>query len=284
LDEGDVLHQEEFQPIQGVDLDSVFDPWMRAKTLLVAIQKILQNLVVPIPHIPGKGETYYIIHPVLKTFAIRISDKYGKSSKESWNPLIISDYEYTKENRIQNVHKYSFSPFGFDFLQLYHADRNKSLKSIEFKMDQQFPENFSQFDNLVIGCCQTPFSTSTSEILRQLLIKIYQEVPIDEIKKRADPWVKKYEVFKRLYTVYDDKFRKASKDCNEIIAYVLLGLICLKIFEISRNFKFLSTALKISDCVCSVMESISSDPTKVLAWCFLQFERTILSKLAKSLE
>lgn len=92
LDEGETLTQRSFLPVRGVDIDNIFDPWMRAQTLVTAIKSYIvlklnlssPNLFqehdkkfTPVPQ-GGEGETYFIIHPVLKTIAINVANKFGE--------------------------------------------------------------------------------------------------------------------------------------------------------------------------------------------------------------
>jgi len=41
LDEGEVLLQKEYVPMKNIDIDAVFDPWMRADTLCHTILSYL---------------------------------------------------------------------------------------------------------------------------------------------------------------------------------------------------------------------------------------------------
>lgn len=132
LDEGEIIHQQEFKPTKGVNIDSIFDPWMRAVTLVTAIKSyVAQQTFKPTP-LQGDGENYFVIHPVLKSLAIKVAQNHGTeiTPMPTWTPPVVSDYEYTKENRIQNVHKYSFSPFGDPFLKCYAEDRLVAMKKL----------------------------------------------------------------------------------------------------------------------------------------------------------
>ena len=70
LDTGDIIFQKKFEKPSHQYLDEVFDPYIRSETLveLIKINKLSssnftkQNVT--------DGETYYIIHPVLKHIAI----------------------------------------------------------------------------------------------------------------------------------------------------------------------------------------------------------------------
>lgn len=45
LDEGETLVQKEFAPVRGVDIDNIFDPWMRAQALVAAVKHYVVRLL-----------------------------------------------------------------------------------------------------------------------------------------------------------------------------------------------------------------------------------------------
>ena len=70
LDTGDIIHQKTFEKPQHKFLDEVYDPYIRSETLVdVTSQNLLykQDFKRQNSH---EGETYFIIHPVLKHIAI----------------------------------------------------------------------------------------------------------------------------------------------------------------------------------------------------------------------
>ena len=70
LDTGNIIYQKKFQKPNHKYLDDVFDPYIRSETLI----ELLKNKTIPftesIKQNPLDGETYHIIHPVLKHIAI----------------------------------------------------------------------------------------------------------------------------------------------------------------------------------------------------------------------
>ncbi len=71
LDSGKILRSEEFNPPKGVDLDYVFDPWMRSVTMVNILNDL--NFIKEVKLHENKSqnsEMYYIIHPVLKHISI----------------------------------------------------------------------------------------------------------------------------------------------------------------------------------------------------------------------
>ena len=70
LDTGDIIFQKNFEKPTHQFIDDVYDPYIRSETLL----EVLKNHLIENTHFqkqnPNEGETYYIIHPVLKHIAI----------------------------------------------------------------------------------------------------------------------------------------------------------------------------------------------------------------------
>jgi len=227
LDEGPVIHQQEFEPVRGVNIDSIFDPWMRAQTLISAIRIFQDTGKFPTTPQTEGGETYFVIHPVIKSLAIDLATKHGTPSESTWSPPAVASYEYTCENRIKNVHRYSFSPFGPEFVRLYHADREKALQTLLIK---ELGSDLPTLPSLLEG---QSFESKSSIALKNLLIAY----TVEQAQEVANPWIKKYEVFKRLYTAYDEKFRKASENCDEVVSYILLGIVCLNLFQKNKKFQ-----------------------------------------------
>jgi methionyl-tRNA formyltransferase len=92
IDEGVILHKKEFSlPAQNEDIDYYYDSFIRADVLFETLHKIQQgNGKVEVePQVPESGDSYYIIHPVLKHLAIMkvkgITPKLGFNSKLSNN-------------------------------------------------------------------------------------------------------------------------------------------------------------------------------------------------------
>lgn len=77
IDCGDILFTRSYPiPPQPVDFDMVVDPLIRAETLLTWLNEINGDIsgAATNPQNPADGNTYYIIHPVLKHLAIKRID------------------------------------------------------------------------------------------------------------------------------------------------------------------------------------------------------------------
>lgn len=72
IDEGAVIVQDTFQlPSEKVDIDYIYEPYVRSKVLLKAIDEYLEQGILPARQQRQEGaETYFIIHPLLKHIAL----------------------------------------------------------------------------------------------------------------------------------------------------------------------------------------------------------------------
>jgi methionyl-tRNA formyltransferase len=69
IDKGDVVLIEDHPPPTATNVDVLYDPAVRARTLLGAVQKIARDGPVGEPQ-AGQEPAYYVVHPVLKHIAL----------------------------------------------------------------------------------------------------------------------------------------------------------------------------------------------------------------------
>ena len=70
LDTGDIIFQKKFEKPSHPYLDEIFDPYIRSETLIEVIKTNRLSSSNFIKQDVTSGETYYIIHPVLKHISI----------------------------------------------------------------------------------------------------------------------------------------------------------------------------------------------------------------------
>jgi len=73
IDEGRVIFRKKYTPINQVDIDYIQDPMVRANVLLESLKVLIGNHLdeVSLEQDKTLGNTYRVIHPVLKSFALR---------------------------------------------------------------------------------------------------------------------------------------------------------------------------------------------------------------------
>ena len=70
LDTGDIIYQKTFEKPQHKFLDEIYDPYIRSETLVDIVSQNLLNKQNFKKQNIHEGETYFIIHPVLKHIAV----------------------------------------------------------------------------------------------------------------------------------------------------------------------------------------------------------------------
>ena len=70
LDTGDIVYQKKFNKPDHIFVDDVFDPYIRSETLVELIKKDILKKNNYKKQNPLDGETFFIIHPVLKHISI----------------------------------------------------------------------------------------------------------------------------------------------------------------------------------------------------------------------
>jgi methionyl-tRNA formyltransferase len=70
LDTGDIIYQKKFLKPNHIYIDEIFDPFIRSETMIDVIQKNLIKKSKFLKQNMLQGETYFIIHPVLKHISI----------------------------------------------------------------------------------------------------------------------------------------------------------------------------------------------------------------------
>jgi len=73
LDQGNIIARTKMSPIKGIDLDYVLDPLLRAYVLIQALDVIASKKTggKALVQNPTDGNTYQVIHPVLKHIALK---------------------------------------------------------------------------------------------------------------------------------------------------------------------------------------------------------------------
>lgn len=108
-------------------------------------------------------------------------------------------------------------------------------------------------------------STQTSWNTRQVLgLALYDLLehgnePVPDVFTRlGSTFQHKFEVFGRIYSLYDGNWRKVNEDCADTVLYAFLGLFLLCLVRKTSDLSFLSTALKIADLLTTATPSLNT--------------------------
>lgn len=92
-------------------------------------------------------------------------------------------------------------------------------------------------------------------------------------------FLKRYEVAKKLYSVYQPSMKAFGDDYGEKINYALLALVLLYEYEWSGNLKMLNTAIKLGDLLCSQNEKPVNPETFLVMVLAIKKEISLVRRL-----
>lgn len=234
----------------------------------------------------------------------------------------MNSYEYTEVNRLQEPHKYMYTPYlGVKFVNSYFSDRLKHLKRFQenYKaMDDQSVDSYlymgarnilndllqkevSELDNKDVSRgVSLPnknikiedllFFHTGDEIDTELLLAslVYAQInhKKDElVKEWLDHLVQRFEVTKKLYIRYPEGFRKGEGAADKVRLYWLFSLSLSLYYANTQSIKYLNTLLKVSDLLCSLENDVLVDtiPLQGLSM-VIQVEMSYVRSLSDRIE
>jgi arginyl-tRNA--protein-N-Asp/Glu arginylyltransferase len=202
-------------------------------------------------------------------------------------------YEYACGNKLKTIQKYEFTNYESDFFfRLYNRNRADTMNALLKNMNKaaiKVPIDSKFIIEQIERCSgknQNNNTINTTELLSDLLLKYEQSIAAREDEEVLMIFLKKFEVFKRLFTQYhiaDGKYAKASDDYEEIINYLLLANILASAIQKSNSDEdlllkttMLNTLLKVNDTISSVLYLVYSPLELALAYRAFASEKEII--------
>jgi len=177
---------------------------------------------------------------------------------ENFNINIVNKYEYTKNNLLDNPHKYQYSKFeGKGFFIKYENDRKEVLSFFEERLKYLVKANIksnNQEDN--------SFIEDDNLVLKDFLISLLKESDSELEKQKyiMNLLIKRFEVGKKLYLTYSlDEIRKSSSDFTNLINYPLFSLVLQRYYHREKSEEkliYLNAILKVNDILSSIKKEI----------------------------
>ena len=207
-------------------------------------------------------------------------------------------YEYTVTNRLDNPHKYMYTPYqGKNFVNAYFKNRlenitrlqaqsNKSYSDIDLHFCAKSIFQSKELLNREVSYWEIMYDFSDismvedisplakyDEVIKLKFFKLENEIETEKllssllfsqldfkndrlIKEWLDRLIQKFEVTKKLYSLYPKGFKAGKGKTNIVRLYwmfsLLLSLRCVE----KQNVKYLSTLLKVNDLLCSLDNKI----------------------------
>jgi hypothetical protein len=183
-------------------------------------------------------------------------------------------YKYTDQDLLNNPQKYQMSEFnGTKFLSEYQNVRKEILGIIRKK------HSLLSIEKAIKVSKNNTNKIETEDFLKNYIIT----TPNLELENKINGLIKKFEITKKIFTKYDNELNKNSERYDNISNYILLSIICLKLYKKNKNLKFLNTTLKLNDIVISQFNKISKiSDFSLIDYC-LSEELDEIGKLEKSM-
>ena len=108
----------------------------------------------------------------------------------------------------------------------------------------------------------------TTDILEDLIFITLScsDFDIDRVYRILSMFIKKYEIFKRIFDRYNGSLEKIGSNYKNISNYIYLALNIALYYAKRENLKFLNAQLKINDAVCSVVSEVK-DINDLILFC-----------------
>ena len=190
------------------------------------------------------------------------------------------EYQYSKESLLQNPQTYQFTKFeGKEFLQGYVKSRKKII--LKLGSSQYSDADIEKVIKQEQNDSRNKNNTTIFE-LRRILLHIIKNDKDTKINAKFEMYLKKFEINKRLYDKYDDN-EKNSTRYDIIENYILLSVISILKFKKTENLRFLNTALKLNDTICSEFRNMIKEDYNKLFKFSLESEMRIITRFMKKI-
>jgi len=168
-------------------------------------------------------------------------------------------YQYNEIDCLEFPQKYQMSVFeGNNFLIKYKKSRNKIIKKIkneEIDIVNYFEQNYEVNKNEYLKIKKKE-CFETEKIFKFFLNRIFTNKLNLKHKKLINKFISKFEISKKIFMNYDYNIKTDSNNYKIMKNYLMLSLICMKIYEEENNLKYLNATLKINDVTTSNFNKI----------------------------
>jgi len=164
-------------------------------------------------------------------------------------------YEYTIDDILETPFHYHYTAYrGKEFMQDWYSNRKDALSRLNFDPSGQLLSGAdwpgSEDRGMGQGTGEKIILRETLHVLLYTLMK--KERLSEDQKKRLDGCVKTFEVRKRLYPVYSERFKPEDEDgYQDMGLYTGFACVCAAAYEAYQDLRFLNALLKVNDTLLS---------------------------------
>ncbi len=196
----------------------------------------------------------------------------------------LNTYTYSKKNLFKITEKYQNTPFhGLEFLKYYTKSRQKII--IELKNKSIQTVTFTQILNIIQRNNNKFFKSEKdkNEKTEKKLYNIFLNINNKNDERffvEINKYIKKFEVTKKIFSIYDMNLKPITEDYTNLRNYLLLSLICLSRYKQSGKIQFLNTVLKLNDIICSQIYEVHKLDDLLFSQYVLKMELEYINELS----
>lgn len=168
--------------------------------------------------------------------------------------MTIKKYPYTKKNLFEAPENYQYADCSdCNYLDLWKRDRLEKLELLQKYYREASFSSSNQMPKEEITIQSENGDISTLKFFSDVLLTLQRGDSFGkEIDVKIDGFLRKYEVFKKLYSLYDENNKKCQHaQPASLDVYITFAKLLLEIYKKCGNTKFLSTFLKLIDALTS---------------------------------
>ena len=202
----------------------------------------------------------------------------------------MEDNNYRYEFTLENPEKYQYTQYtGRSFIKKYQASRIGKIRKIKGKLGLDDSQIKKKLKKVLKSNSSQGIDTilKNSKVIRtqDLLLKfLYLDYSKESSLDLLEKFLKKFEVYKRIFSKYDSTFKKKSKDYSNMGNYVLLSSSFALAYKKSRDVRFLNVLLKINDLLCGSLEEITKNYLLLVYFSLKEEETAIIKLIKKNIE
>jgi hypothetical protein len=160
--------------------------------------------------------------------------------------------------------------FGLDFLKAYVESRENIKNEFSKKTTSTLTDtelitklNLESYEDYDVAKSS---EYESIHILRWVLFHSLKSINNLMTKQMTESFIKKFETKKKIYSKYSKQFKEISNEFTILQNYLFLSIICLIKYQQTLNLKFLNTALKLNDILCSQKNMIGDSNSELFMY------------------
>ncbi|UJF33211.1 hypothetical protein [Paenibacillus hexagrammi] len=194
-------------------------------------------------------------------------------------------YVYVTEDNLKYPQKYMYSAYeGIHFLQVYIQNREAAIEKIgqltnsKFHVNEQLEYIKNRYASSA-GLTVSPDAPLLANLSVSLLVILDQDCEAEGNVGWLDGLIKSFEVRKRLYAGYDEKFKPVSDQYHDLELYAQFSCLLALHYKCNQNLRYLNVLLKVNDTLISQLPRIGDPDLLNMVRLALTMEKSFIEDL-----